>query len=267
MSITSMSIKTILLKKKIEKTASPMELFVAQNLYDVLEQLVKATHNDESDKLRSEIKDFTNNFFTEFEQLGKQIEQSIQTDTKSKKEEAIQAITRMMIELNTFKSECLAKIDEHNRLVTAQADAKVARILNNIEDFRGPEGKQGIQGNKGADGSPDTAEQVVNKVNKAGGVKMTAIDGLTETIKAVKKAGGGKGGGMGNVQHETKAVGSGTTSVSLTYNVSAQGRAIWVYYQGQFLVYGTHYTVSGGTVALLFTPVDSTYLDITYIRA
>jgi hypothetical protein len=263
-----MSIKTILLKKKLEKTASPMELFVAQNLYQVMEQLIEATHGEETAKLQAEITAFTNDFFVKFKNLGEQIASSIDSDTTAKKNETIQAIAKMMVELSTFKTDCLTKIDEHNRAVTAQADAKVARILNNIEDFRGPQGFEGKIGAKGVDGSPDTPEQIITKVNKAGGVKMTAIEGLSETIKAVKKAGGGKsGGGMGNMQHETKSVGSATTSVTTTYGVAAGGRAIWVYYQGQGLAYGTHFTVSGKTITLLFTPVDSTALDIIYVRA
>jgi len=55
--------------------------------------------------------------------------------------------------------------------------------------------------------------------------------------------------------------------VSLTNNVAAGGRAIWAYYQGQFLVYGTHYTVNGNVLILTIDNlVDNTYLDITYIR-
>lgn len=262
-----MSVKTILLKKKFEKVASPMELLVAEQLYGLLEPLVKTFHSEESDKLRAELEVVANNFFTKFKELSKQIETSIQSDTKSKKDETIQAIARMMVELNTFKTECLAKIDEHNRTVVAQADEKVAKILNNIEDFRGPKGKKGDPGAKGNDGSPDTAEQVVAKVNKAKGVKMSAIDGLEDEFKKVKKGAGGKsGGGMGNMQHETKPVGSATTSVNTTYPVAAGGRAAWLFYQGQFLIYGTHYTISGTIITLNFDKVDGTYLDITYVR-
>lgn len=263
----NMGIKTILLKKKLEKTASPMELFVAQNLYQVMEQLIEATHGEETAKLQAEITAFTDDFFAKFKNLGEQIASSIDSDTTAKKNETIQAIAKIMMELNAFKTDCLAKIDEHNRAVVAQADTKVSRILNNIEDFRGPQGFEGKIGAKGVDGSPDTPEQIITKVNKAGGVKMTAIEGLPEAIKAAKKGGGGKsGGGMGNVQHETKAISSGTTSVNTTYPVAAGGRAAWIYYQGQFLVYGTHYTIAGTTVTLTFDKVDGTYLDITYIR-
>lgn len=262
-----MGIKATILKKRFEKIATPMELFVAGQLYELLEPLVKTAHDDESIKLQAEIKVFTDDFFVKFKQMGEQLATSIDSSTKTKKDEAVQTIAKMMVELSTFKTECLAKINEHNRAMVAQADAKVAKILNNIEDFRGPKGEDGKTGPKGTDGSPDTPTQVVEKVNKVGGVKMSAIEGLSETIKAVKKAGGGKsGGGMGNVQHETKPVSSGTTNVSTTYPVAADGRAAWLYYQGQFLVYGTHYTIAGSTITLTFDKVDGTFIDITYIR-
>lgn len=245
-----------------------MELFVAQNLYQVMEQLIEATHSEKTAELQAEIKTFTDDFFTKFKKMAEQLATSINSDTNSKKDEAVQAITKMMKELNQFKTDCLNKIDTHNEAAIAQADARMIKILNNIEAFRGEKGKKGDKGDKGDDGSPDTAKQVVEKVNKAGGVKMSAVEGLPEAIKAVKKGGGGKsGGGMGNVQHETKPVSAVTTSVSTTYPVAAGGRAAWVYYMGQFLVYGTHYTISGTTVTLTFDKVDSTFLDITYIRA
>ena len=96
---------------------------------------------------------------------------------------------------------------------------------------------------------------------------MSSIDGLEDELKKAKKGGGGKsGGGMGNVYHETKAISSGTTSITTTYPVAANGRACWLFYQGQFLVYGTHYTVSGNVFTLTFDKIDSTYLDLTYIR-
>jgi hypothetical protein len=261
-----MGIKTTILKKKLENTASPMELFIIDKLYNLMADLVKTNHAEESDKLKLELKNYSNEFFVKFKELSKELESTIQSDTKSKKEEAIQAIARMMVELNTFKTDCLAKIDEHNRTVTAKADNEVAKILNNIEDFRGPQGVPGAKGDKGNNGSPDTAEQVVAKVNEAKGVKITAIDGLEEELKKAKKGGGKAGGGMGNVQHETKAISAGTTSVNLTYAVAAGGRAAWLYYQGQFLVYGTHYTIAGSTVTLSFDKVNGTFLDITYIR-
>jgi len=265
-----MGIKTVMLKRKLEKSASPMELFVAQNLYTVMEELVRSEHSDNSAKLRAELTEFTNEFYSRFKQMATQVSQLVKEDTANTKTEAVQAIASMMVELRSFKADCLATIESKQREALKETEARVAKVFNNINTFKGPQGIAGRPGVNGKNGSPDTPDEVVAKVNKAENkIKISAIDGLPEELrKARKESGGGKaGGGMGQPQHETKAVSSGTTSVSLTYNVAAGGRAIWMNYQGQFLVYGTHYTVSGKTVTLTFDKVDSTFIDITYIRA
>jgi hypothetical protein len=71
---------------------------------------------------------------------------------------------------------------------------------------------------------------------------------------------------MGNIITETFAVNSATTSITLQNSVASNGRAIWFNYQGQQQAYGTHFTVTGKTVPLLFTPDDGTYIDVIYIR-
>jgi len=83
-----------------------------------------------------------------------------------------------------------------------------------------------------------------------------------------RKGGGGasSGGGMGNIITQSTAISSATTTISLDYNVASDGKAIWFNYQGQQQAYGTHFTVSGKTITLLFTPSDSTFADIIYIR-
>lgn len=95
---------------------------------------------------------------------------------------------------------------------------------------------------------------------------LRLAQGLRALQSSARAGSASRGGGMGNAQHETKNVSSATTSVSLSSDVAASGRAIWASYQGQFLVYGTHYTISGKTMTLLFTPQDDTFIDITYIR-
>lgn len=259
-----MGIKTMLLQKKLEKAGTPLEAFLAPKIFEKIYEIVKTAHAEENKVLQQKLNNYSKDFLITLKNLGKEIESSIQKDTEKSKDDAIKTISVMLQQLDLFKSDCLTKINEHHNVILNRTNQKVEEILNNIEQFRGPEGKQGPKGN---DGSPDTAEQVVAKVNKAGGVKMSAIEGLPETIKAVKKASGGKsGGGMGNIQHETKPISAATTTVNTTYPVAAGGRAAWLYYQGQFLVYGTHYTIAGKTITLTFDKVDGTFLDITYIR-
>lgn len=127
----------------------------------------------------------------------------------------------------------------------------------------GPPGQPGSPGMPGKDGSPDTPQDIAKKVNTlTEAIDLTVLKGWkrwSDNIqKALKERGGGKpsGGGMGNIQHEVTVVTSATTTVSTTYTVGGSGYALWLYYNGQGLTRGTHYTVSGKTITLLFTPDD-----------
>lgn len=122
----------------------------------------------------------------------------------------------------------------------------------------------------------DKAEEIVSKINTSKEkILISSINGLQEEINGLKRAiregvkgKGQSGGGMGNTQHESKAISSATTSVTTSYPISANGYALWAYYQGQMIARGVGYTVSTDrkTINLLFTPIDNTYIDLIYIR-
>jgi len=139
----------------------------------------------------------------------------------------------------------------------------------------GPKGPQGIAGNPGKDGAADTAKQIAAKINSLEDViEPKAIKGLSGALNNMRTALREKtatkaNGGMGNVVHETKALTSATTSVTLSQKIAANGFAIWAYYQGQLVARGTHYTVSSDrkTLALTFTPDDNTNMDLIYMRS
>jgi len=140
----------------------------------------------------------------------------------------------------------------------------------------GKDGKsiKGDTGEKGKDGNIIKPEEIATKLNTLEEkVDMKVIKGLKTYLKKLEtnifyKGGGGKGGGgLGQPQHETFAIGSTTTSITTTYKIAAEGRAVFgMRYEGQTLHWGEHYTVSGKTITLLFTPVDTTNIDLTYIR-
>lgn len=141
----------------------------------------------------------------------------------------------------------------------------------------GKPGAKGDQGAPGKDGSPDTALDIATKLNTTTDtVEMTVIRGLLKELELIKReirrkekgGGGGGGGGMGNVQHESSAVSSATTTVSTSYAIAGNGYALWAYYNGQLIMRGTHYTVGTNkkTLTLLFTPQDNTTIDIIYHR-
>lgn len=147
--------------------------------------------------------------------------------------------------------------------------------LDGKDGLPGPQGPQGIQGQPGKDGSPDTPLQIADKLNTTEhSVEQKVIKGLQADLLALKRAlrdkkGGASGGGMGNVTHQHTSVSSATTTVSTTSKIGGGGFALWVFYNGQMIARGTDYTVGGDlkTLTLLFTPQDSTVLDIIYMRA
>jgi len=131
-----------------------------------------------------------------------------------------------------------------------------------------------IQGEQGKDGKEIEPEEISKKLNTLEEkVEMKVIKGLKAYLKKLetnifyKGSGKSGGGGMGQPQHETFAVDSTTTSITTSYEIAADGRAIFgLRYQGQTLHWGEHYTVSGKTITILETLGDNTNLDITYIR-
>lgn len=121
----------------------------------------------------------------------------------------------------------------------------------------------------------DDAEKIAEKLNTTEeSVQISVIRGLQKELASIKrevarKDKGGGGGGMGQVQHESTDVSSATTQVTTIYKIAGNGYAIMgAYYQGQLIMRGTHYTVGGDrkTLNLLFTPQDSTVIDIIYVR-
>jgi hypothetical protein len=107
-------------------------------------------------------------------------------------------------------------------------------------------------------------------------VEPSVIKGLLKRFQMLEKSvrdrkGGGStgGGGMGNVQHENYATTSATTSITTSYKIAGNGTALWVFYNGQQLFKGTHYTVGSDqkTITFLIALEDSTNISVTYIRS
>lgn len=201
------------------------------------------------------------------------------------KQQIHEIVDPKIAELNTVVSDFTEKTTQSFTEKDASLQKQIENVfievtarIREIQLMRGPQGipgKPGIPGLKGKDGSPDTGEEIAKKLNKTKGtVNMGVIAGLLEEIQALKREirkkgekGGGGGGGMGNVVTQSTAINSVTTNINLESNVASKGKAIWFNYQGQQQAYGTHFTVSGKIITLLFTPDDNTYADIIYIRA
>jgi len=157
--------------------------------------------------------------------------------------------------------------------------AEIQTIIENVAKMRGPQGergeagvsgKDGISGKDGKDGSPDQPKQIASKLNSLNEVlEISVIKGLKGQLSIIlrsirDKAGGG--GGIGMPVHQTFTGNGVLTSFTLTYGVAANGKALWAYYNGQFLVNSTHWSVSGTTLSLTFTPANGSSVDVTYLR-
>lgn len=263
-----MSIKSTIIERRMRKAATPGELYFADRLIAAAKELLAAEHAYKTDTAKRELTTHVAGLYDKIAELIAKLETDAAEAVKTAKGQAKRDAQEALAQVLAVKEDCenaIARMcSESERRITAKVDT----IFNNLEQFRGAHGIPGKPGERGADGSPDTPDEVVEKVNTAGKkVKLSAIEGLAEELRKAKRENSGKaGGGMGNPQHETYLVGSSTTSITLSYPVAAGGRAAWVYYQGQWLVYGTHYTILGSTLSPLLPITDGTYIDILYMR-
>ena len=146
---------------------------------------------------------------------------------------------------------------------------------------KGERGEQGRPGEPGKPGSPDTADEIAAKVNTLHeAIDQSVIRGLPKAIEEMKRAirrkeggGSGGGGGMGEPQHETFAIGVGTTSVRTASPIAAGGNAIFkAAYQGQELDKDVHFVVGPDRRTITFAAgvqgqiQDSTTFSVTYLR-
>lgn len=264
-----MSLKTVKMKKAILSNAGSLgEVFAFKQLFADLEALVKQVHDVVAEEKRAELVKVATMLYGQLEKLTKELEKNTKEAVASGNKDLERQKNILVAQINQVNIELKDTLDQYKSEVLTVIDRRVQDVLKNAELFRGQPGKDGKPGVPGKDGSPDTPDQVVEKVNTASKkVKITAIEGLTDELRKARRENGGKsGGGMGNPQHEIHNVNSSSTVITLTYSPAAAGRAIWMYYQGQHLVYGTDFTVNERSVALLFTPVDNTYIDVTYLR-
>jgi len=222
---------------------------IVKDLISSYEERVSEVASDTSfeiaeigDKTRSELSYFVQEKVNEVNTHFENIQNTITENTKRFGKDSESIVRELKISLSNLKEDTVNEIE---------------RIFSDVERFRGEKGDPGVPGDKGDTGDSVKLEDILEEIKPE----------LTRIREEVKKVAGSKqtGGGMGNVQHESKTVTSATTSINTTYTVAGGGYAIWAYYQGQLIMRGVHYTVSGKTINLLFTPEDGT-IDVIYFR-
>lgn len=224
---------------------------VVKELVYVYEERVSEVASDTSfeiaeigDKTRSELSYFVQEKVDEVNAHFKNVQDTITANTARFGKDSDSAIKDLQSSLKKLKDDTVNEIQ---------------RIFSDVERFKGEKGDQGVPGDKGDTGDSVKLEDILEEIKP----ELTRIREEVKKVASQKQSGGG---GMGNLQHESKAVSSGTTSVNTTYTVAGGGYAIWAYYQGQLIMRGVHYTVSGKTINLLFTPEDNTTIDVIYHR-
>ena len=227
------------LKELVLKETETYETRIAEVASDTSFEIAEM-----GDKERSEMSAFVQSKIGSVNATFARIEQEIQSKTEEFSAENKVLLEETKISLRNLKEETVNEIQ---------------RIFSDVERFKGEKGDPGIPGEKGDTGDSVKLEDILEEIKP----ELTRI---REEIKKVASQKPQGGGGMGNLQHESKSVSSGTTSVNTTYTVAGGGYAIWAYYQGQLIMRGVHYTVSGKTITLLFTPEDNTTIDVIYHR-
>lgn len=254
-------IKKLIQAKK--KSKDPMLTMMEGMLDRVLEEEIRTMIAD-AEKLIREIAD------EKKEELKKELQNIGDGNMKN-----LSGMLSPLVErYHSFERAYKIKIDE----IVQAMEIKEGRPGNDGKDGKAPTREYLLDlieplipevkdGKDGEDGKAPTDEELETLIIPIVDEKIRVVSDILKTRRN-DGGGGNGGGGMGNVVHETKSVSSGTTSVSTNYKIAGNGYAIWAYYQGALIVRGTHYTVGADqkTLTLLFTPQDSTSIDIIYIR-
>lgn len=187
------------------------------------------------------------------------------------------------VDINALEERMLRKLTLQLVAIVKSEHVKVKGDKGDKGDKGNPGGRgpRGIMGPGGDDGYTPVKgkdyfdgkdfvgsnEELVTKINSSKTkIKATQIENLQEFARN-RGGKGGSGGGMGNWIHETFNVSSATSTVTLRSKIAAGGMAHILRYQGQVQDYSSHYTITGKTVSLLFTPDDGTIISIAYVRA
>ena len=257
-----MNIKEIIRRKKMGEGSIPLDFRV------FLEELFDEVVARQEKVMLAETKEYADKLLK-----GQQraVEEKIASELRAKTEETIDKLIREFRE----KVEEIPKPADGRSPTKGELLDLIEEVMPEVQDGKDADEEAVVESVLGRLPHPKDGQSPTKKELKAlispliGAMEervkksiASALRGLQNANRSVARS----GGGIGNPQHETKNVSSATTTVTLTYNVAANGRMIWAYYQGQNLVYGTHYTISGKTMTLLFTPQDSTFIDIVYIR-
>jgi hypothetical protein len=212
-------------------------------------------------------------------------------------DEVAKTIRDLKVLRSRFDAELQTKLKEADRhmalrLQTALKGDRGEQGPQGLRGFQGDPGEKGDIGEKGdrgdkgipgRDGNSPNEDSIARKVitkltEKKNEITQSIFARVLAEVKAMvakefenihatirqlssKVMLGGGGGGMGTPVKVAFEGDGSTTVFTLPAVPSGEGMALWVHYQGQWLQPTTHYTVSGRTLTLTFTPDDDTYIE------
>lgn len=270
-----MTIHTRKKLKEMKAQGSMMDAFILEKLYNEIESIAQQKYNQKNTVFEKNATDLFNKFVQSASVLEGEILATIDSQGSDNKKELEKKLKELLSTIESLK-------ESISQEVKTEKDTAIEKILSvleeaktNIEKYKGEKGDTGEKGTDGKDGSPDTPDQVVEKLNKASKIPQF-VKNLQQELKNVQrqaKGGGKSGGGMGDVQHESKSVNAGSTSITTTYPIAANGNAILkVAYRNMIWHKDIDFTVGDNRKTLTLSSdaqavlINSTTIEVTYIR-
>lgn len=224
----------------------------------------------------------------EVDKLKRTLESTIPNMEKRTADES----DRIIAKYNRFFADAKEQFGKHLSSMSAQnreVYAELRQKVDSVKMLKGDAGYTPIKGKDYFDGKPGkkgkdadektiTTNVITSVTAQINGLKSTLFDELKKKILEIvtkefeqmrgeirhlssKIMLGGAGGGMGSIVPFTLAGDGNTTQFTLPAIPTQEGLGLIVHYQGQFLQTTTHYTVSGKTISLTFTPEASTFIE------
>lgn len=253
-----------------------MDAFILEKLYKEIESIATQKYSQKNSLFEKNVLALYKKFVNSVSELEQEILKNVSNSVRNKENELSAKAKEAIAQLDEIKKISESNFESEKASTLTEIRNAVAEAKSNIEKYRGEKGEKGKDGKNGKDGSPDTPDQIVEKINKSSKLpKFVKV--LQQELKNVQRQskGGGKsgGGGMGDVQHESKNVGVGTTSIETTYPIAANGNAIIkVAYRNMIWHKDIDFTVGANRKTLNLSAdaqavlINSTTIEVTYIR-
>lgn len=263
-------LKTAIENRKISKTGGFMDRILIDQALGYVKSLVDSVFEQ---KLNTAEKQFTvliQNTTDKLQQISNQAAQELNQEISDEKRQIFTDIQKNITQLESLYSEMRDVLEANKQDALNKLDQKLTVLFDSIDKFKGEPGEPGQPGIQGEPGKSVTKEEVLAVIRPQ---VEKELKQLREQVRAnLKKAGKG-GGGTGDIQHESKSVSAGSTTVQTSYPIAANGNALIKVAYRKFIWHkDIDFTVGADRKTLTFTSdasgtfINSSTVEITYIR-